>query len=129
MISANFQQLANFIWSVADLLRGLRLLKRYVAEGKDAERNRQRMDQIRASYIGYLDPVTLVPRSKLSLNRNNDDYYQRYLVPLEGHLPQRGFPASVHAMRKAFEWFERRLRDYVKSSADPGPRHGHRAIY
>lgn len=102
------------------VLGGLRLLKRYVAEGKDAERNRQRIEQIRASYIGYLDPVTLVPRSKLSLNRNNDDYYQRYLVPLEEHLPQRGFPASVHAMRKAFEWFERRLREHVKSSADPG---------
>jgi hypothetical protein len=102
------------------VVSGLRILKRLITEDKDADRNRQRMEQIRSSYIGYLDPVTLVPRSKLSLNRNNDDYYQRYLVPLEEHLPQRGFPASVHSMRKAFEWFERRLREQVKSAADPG---------
>jgi hypothetical protein len=102
------------------VLSGLRILKKLVHDGKDSERNRQRMEQIRSSYIGFLDPVTLVPRSKLTLNRNNDDYFQRYLVPLEEHLPQRGFSASVHAMRKAFEWFEKRLRDYVKASADPG---------
>jgi len=102
------------------VLGGLRILKRLIADGNDADRNRQRMEQIRASYIGYLDPVTLVPRSKLSLNRNNDDYYQHYLIPLADHLPQRGFPASVHAMRKAFEWFERRLRDHIRNAADPG---------
>jgi hypothetical protein len=102
------------------VLGGLRILNRYAAENKGAERNGQRIAQIRTSYIGYLDPVTLVSRSKLSLNRNNDDYYQRYLVPLEEHLPQRGFPASVHTMRKAFEWFERRLRDHVKTATDLG---------
>lgn len=102
------------------VLACLRILKRLITEGNDAGRNRQRMEQIRSSYIGYLDPVTLIPRSKLTLNRNNDDYYQRYLVPLEEHLPQRGFPASVHTMRKAFEWFERRLRDHIKPAADPG---------
>ncbi len=102
------------------VLSGLRILKKLVHDGKDSERNRQRMEQIRSSYIGFLDPVTLVPRSKLTLNRNNDDYFQRYLVPLEEHLPQRGFSVSVHAMRKSFEWFEKRLRDYVKASSDPG---------
>ena len=47
----------------------------------------RRAEQLRASYIGYLDPVTLVSRSKLTLNRHNDSFYQNYLVPLE-RLPQ-----------------------------------------
>ena len=102
------------------VLSGLRILKRLIQEGRDAERNHQRMEQIRSSYIGFLDPVTLIPRSKLVLNRNNDGYFQRYLVPLEAHLPQRGFPASVHTMRKASEWFEKRLHEYVKASIDQG---------
>ena len=102
------------------VLACLRILKRLIKDEKDAERNSQRMEQIRASYIGYLDPVTLVSRSKLTLNRNNDEYYQRYLVPLEDHLPQRGFAACVHTMRKAFEWFERRLHEHIKTAADPG---------
>ncbi|MEQ1914720.1 MAG: DUF262 domain-containing HNH endonuclease family protein [Sideroxydans sp.] len=62
-----------------------------------------------------LDPVTLVPRSKLTLNRNNNDYFQTYLVPL-GHLPVRGFKASEHGLRKAFEWFDTRVTQYLKES-------------
>lgn len=38
---------------------------------RDNSENRQRADQLRSSYIGYLDPVTLIPQSKLTLNRNN----------------------------------------------------------
>lgn len=82
--------------------------------GIDAEDNRRRMEQLRQSYIGYLDPVTLVPRTKLSLNRNNDAYYRDYLVPLQ-QLPQRGLRASEHQLRKAFEWFYRQVREeYTK---------------
>lgn len=53
----------------------------------------RRAMQFRTNYIGYLDPVSLVPRSKLTLNRNNDRFYQEYLVPLE-RMPQRGLNAS-----------------------------------
>jgi len=61
----------------------------------------RRARQLRNNYIGYLDPVTLVPRSKLTLNRHNDRFYQNYLVPLE-RLPQRGLNASEHLLRRAF---------------------------
>ncbi len=94
----------------------LKNLQSLIAENKDADRNRQRLEQIRQTYIGYLDPVTLVARSKLTLNRNNDTYYQTYLIPL-GHLPQRGFRASEHLLRKAFEWFDRRVREYSRQHA------------
>lgn len=102
------------------VLAGLRQLQRLILEGRDPERTRQRLEGLRQTYIGYLDPVTLVPRSKLSLNRNNDTYYQTYLVPLAGSLPQRGLKASEHNLRKAFEWFDRRIREYVKAETDPG---------
>lgn len=102
------------------VLAAMRLLKKLVAEGRNADNNQKRLEQLRATYIGYLDPVTLITRNKLSLNRNNDAYYRDYLVTLADHLPQRGFPASTHAMRKGFEWFERRLRDHVKQESDPG---------
>jgi hypothetical protein len=102
------------------VLAALKQLKRLISEGRDVERTAKRIEGLRQTYIGYLDPVTLVARSKLSLNRNNDNYYQTYLVPLADHLPQRGFKASEHNLRKAFEWFDRRLRDYCKGRADPG---------
>jgi hypothetical protein len=90
----------------------LRNLQRLIAEGETPDQNSARLDQIRQSYIGYLDPVTLVPRSKLNLNRNNDSYYQQYLVPLSA-LPKYGFKATEHSMRKASEWFESRLKSLV----------------
>ena len=97
------------------VLAALKNLQRLIADNNQPEHNQQRLDQIRQTYIGYLDPVTLISRTKLTLNRNNDHYFQTYLVQL-GHLPQRGFRASEHSLRKAFEWFEKRVRDYAKKS-------------
>ena len=71
---------------------------------------RRRAEQLRGNYIGYLDPVSLVSRSKLTLNRHNDRFYQNYLVPLE-HLPQRGLNASEHLLRRAFLWFRDRIEE------------------
>jgi len=102
------------------VLAVLKNLQRIIAEGTDAERNRQRLEQIRQTYVGYLDPVTLVPRSKLVLNRNNDHYFQTYLVPL-GPLPVRGFRAAAHSRRNALEWLEKRVADHVsKAEGDKG---------
>ena len=93
----------------------LKNLQRQIDAGNDADANRQRIDQIRQTYVGYLDPVTLVSRPKLTLNRNNNSYYQDYLAPL-GHLPVRGFRASEHLLRKAFEWFDRHIVELLKKS-------------
>jgi hypothetical protein len=102
------------------VLAALRLLARYSREGENSEANQKRAEQLRATYIGYLDPVTLTARNKLALNRNNDGYYRDYLVTLAGHLPQRGFPVSTQTMRKGFEWFEAHLIEHVKGDLDPG---------
>jgi hypothetical protein len=102
------------------VLAVLKNIQRLISESKNPAPNKQRLDQIRQTYVGYLDPVTLVSRSKLTLNRNNDTYFQTYIVPL-GHLPVRGFRASEHSLRKAFEWFESRIREYaVKAGGDEG---------
>lgn len=97
------------------VLAVLKNMQRLIDAGNEPQANKQRIDQIRQTYVGYLDPVTLVSRPKLTLNRNNNSYYQDYLVPL-GHLPQRGFRASEHLLRKAFEWFDRRVAELLKES-------------
>ncbi len=74
------------------------------------EDNRRRAEQLRNSFIGYLDPVTLVPQTKLTLNRNNDAFYRDRLVPLQS-LPQRGLRLSEHLLRKGFEWFYKRISE------------------
>lgn len=90
------------------ILAGLAYLNELVAADLDGENNQLRQQQLRNSYIGYVDPVTLIPRSKLELNRHNNRFYQTYLVPLE-HIPKRGLNISEHQLRKAFGWFKERL--------------------
>lgn len=95
----------------------LKNLQRLVSKNEsEAEANQRRLEQIQQTYVGYLDPVTLVSRPKLELNRNNNHYYQNHLVPL-GHLPQRGLRASEHTLRKAFEWFDREVGKYISSGS------------
>jgi hypothetical protein len=94
------------------ILAGLGHLSDLVASGLDSERNDRRREQLQNSYIGYLDPVSLVPQSKLQLNRHNNRFYQTYLVPLE-KLPQRGLNASEHLLRKAFSWFGDKIKSRI----------------
>lgn len=104
------------------VLAVLKNIQRLIDAKNEAEPNTRRLNQIRQTYVGYLDPVTLIARPKLTLNRNNNNYYQTYLVPLE-RLPQRGFRASEHLLRKAFEWFDKRVADYLRASTgDEGKR-------
>ena len=101
------------------ILAGLSYLNDLAEAGLDADKNRRRLKQLRSSYIGYVDPVSLVAKSKLELNRHNDGFYQTYLVPLE-KLPQRNLNASEHKLRKAFIWFKEKFKDRYKSQPDSG---------
>lgn len=101
------------------ILAALGHLRDLVTAALDAENNAKRKEQLRSSYIGYLDPVSLVPRSKLELNRHNNRFYQTYLVPLE-KLPQRGLNASEHLMRKAFNYFKERIKEQAGTTAESG---------
>jgi hypothetical protein len=84
-------------------------LRRLVEFKVDPEDNQRRIDELRKTYIGFLDPVTLISSSKLTLNRHNNQLYQTYLVPLD-RAPRRNLKASEHLLRKGYEWFEERVR-------------------
>ncbi|MGE0824693.1 MAG: DUF262 domain-containing protein [Candidatus Binatia bacterium] len=108
------QRLTTLSLLVLAILKNLQTL---AESGAEAENNRRRIEQLRQTYIGFLDPVSLVPQSKLTLNRNNDAYYQNFLVPLV-KPPQRGLKASEHLLRKAFEWFVDAVRKRYAGTQD-----------
>ena len=101
------------------ILAGLSHLNALIQGQFDAEKNQIRLQSLRSSYIGYLDPISLVSHSKLSLNRHNDAFYQNYLAPLHP-LPQRGLNASEHLLRKAFLWLLERLKQRVGNDEESG---------
>ena len=101
------------------LLAGLSYLQDLASAGIDADNNLKRQSQLQSSYIGYVDPVTLVSHPKLELNRHNNNFYQTYLVPLE-KLPKRRLNASEHQLRKAFDWFKEQLTNRFSSVDNSG---------
>lgn len=108
------------------VLAVLKQLQRLIDEGQSPDANRQRLEVLRRTYVGTLDPVSLATKSKLTLNRNNDSYFQQYLVPLQ-RLPQRRLRLSEQSLRKAFEWFDQRVEEYLR--AHPGDQGTHLAQF
>ena len=65
------------------IIASLYYLKELVEADNHSEDNQRRLDALRSSYIGALDPVSLTVENKLTLNRNNQDYFKTYLASLE----------------------------------------------
>ena len=91
------------------ILSTLKCLKEIVDSGIEAENNLKRKDSLLNSYIGYMDPVTLISNNKLKLNRNSDDYYKQHLVLLK-ELPLRNTNSSEKHMRECFNWYYDRIK-------------------
>jgi len=96
------------------ILSTLKCLKELVDSGVEAENNLKRKDSLLNSYIGYVDPVTLISNNKLKLNRNSDDYYKQHLVLLK-ELPLRNTNSSEKHMRECFNWYYDRIKKEFNS--------------
>ena len=103
------------------ILASLTVFRKLADQGMDSERNIKRLEQFQSSYIGYVDPVTLVSRPKLTLNRQTDDFYQTKIVSLSVESRPRNLNASEKQLLKAFRFFEERLaREYGAATEHAG---------
>lgn len=96
------------------ILATLKCLKGLIDSDVDAENNKKRKDSLLNSYIGYVDPVTLISNNKLKLNRNSDEYYRQHLVLLKD-LPLRNTNASEKHMRECFFWYYDKIQKEFKT--------------
>lgn len=85
----------------------LNKLQKLVDQGQDVDSNKTRIELIRGKYIGFQNPVTLSVSNKLSLNRNNSDYFKRLTSNLEPSNP-RVLAYTNKLIRNAFKYFETR---------------------
>ena len=84
---------------------------------KEKEDNKKRAENIRSTYIGNMDMLTLTSVNKLVLNRNNDHFYRTYLSPLQ-EMPKRGLKASEKLLKSAFETFKAYLGAKYKTAEE-----------
>ncbi|TAD82003.1 MAG: DUF262 domain-containing protein [Bacteroidetes bacterium] len=96
------------------ILATLKSLQNLIDTGTDAENNSKRKASLLNSYIGYIDPVTLISNNKLKLNRNGDAYYKQHLVLLKD-LPLRNINTSEKQLRDCFNWYFERIKKTFQS--------------
>lgn len=95
------------------ILATLKALQQLADNNIDRENNLKRKESLLNSYIGYVDPVTLISNNKMKLNKNSDDYYRQYIVLLKD-LPLRNTNTSEKHMRDCFNWyFDKINKDYT----------------
>ena len=86
-------------------------LRELAALGVEPEANRERAALLRGSFIGAKQPGSLVEASKLTLNRNDDDFYQGTLVQLERPASERSLGDSEKQLWGAFRYFSKRISE------------------
>jgi hypothetical protein len=104
--------LSLLVLAVIDRLHDLSRL------GVDASSNRQRAEALRARFIGEKDPASLVESSKLTLNDNDDAFYQDYLVQLRAPLNPRGLSKSNKLLWQCFVYFRRQVERWAVGTLD-----------
>ncbi len=90
------------------ILAAIKAIQKLIDKGIEVEDNQKRIDTLKATYIGNMDPVSLEYDNILILNRNNNAYYKDYIVKL-GDLKIRNTSYTEKLMRKCFEWYEKRV--------------------
>jgi len=86
-------------------------LRELADDGVEPDANRERAALLRGSYIGAKQPGSLVEASKLTLNRNDEDFYQGTLVQLEKPASERSLGDSEKQLWGAFKYFARRIAE------------------
>jgi len=94
-----------------------RLLKEWAEEGIEKELNEERRKEEIRRYLGNVDTTAtgtgsflpIIP--KLTLNRNNDNFYQSYLMQLREPATLGKQKPSVKLMQQAFNFFYDKLKD------------------
>lgn len=96
------------------VLAALKILEEWSERGIEPELNKQRGEELRRTFIGYKSPSSLTTTPKLSLNKNNDDFFQSYLLRLRNPSNKSKLRPSQLQLWKAFEYFHKALSQHFK---------------
>lgn len=78
----------------------------------ESEKNQERITELRNRFLGYKDPASLIPTSKLFLNRNNDNFYQSFLLRLRKPSNISKLKPSEKLLWKAFQYFHGKIKEH-----------------
>ena len=83
----------------------------------ERDENLERINRLRALFLGDKDPGSLIYSSKLFLNENNDSFYQTYLLQLRQPINEKSLPDSDKLMWEAFKFFYGQINKQFKDNS------------
>lgn len=92
------------------------LFDKWSKEGVDAADNKIRFEKITERYLGNFSTSKLSISPKLTLNRNNDDYYKSWLLKLRPPIALSKLKPSQRLMQKAFNYYFDQLNEKFKDN-------------
>lgn len=96
----------------------IKLLGDWANEGIAPEENRKRQELLRTKFTDQTDPSSLIPTSKLFLNKNNDDFYKSRLLRLRPPTNMSKLKPSERNLWKAFKYFENKVDPHFALQKD-----------
>jgi len=87
------------------------LLKEWSEKGIETDNNRVRLDKITERYLGNFSASKLTISPKITLNRNNDDYYKSWLLKLRRPVSLAKLKPSQRLLQNAFNYFFEKLAE------------------
>lgn len=94
----------------------IKLLKDWAEEKIETDDNTIRYEEERKRYIGNFSTSRLTTDPKLKLNRNNNDFYQSYLLNLRKPPAISKLKKSQQLLQKAFDYFYEQLAEKFKNN-------------
>ncbi|MBI4650958.1 DUF262 domain-containing protein [Candidatus Desantisbacteria bacterium] len=88
----------------------IQLITELIENDVDRKNNEERKKLLMDSFLGYKDPASLIAKSKLTLNRNNNDFYQSYLMRLRKPTTKSKLKPSERLLIDAFEYFYGKIK-------------------
>ncbi len=85
------------------------LLKKWVDEGVESDDNKIRHEKITERYLGNFSASKLTLSPKLTLNRNNDDFYKSWLMSSRIPPTLKSLKPSQRLLQLAFDYFLSKL--------------------
>jgi uncharacterized protein with ParB-like and HNH nuclease domain len=92
------------------------LFNKWSVEGIDSEDNRIRFEKITERYLGNFSTSKLSISPKITLNRNNDDFYKSWLLKLRQPSALSKLKPSQRLMQKAFNYYFDQLNEKFKTN-------------
>lgn len=100
------------------VLATIKLIQDLVGKEIDIEFNKERISLLSSKFLGDKDPASLTYSAKLSLNENNNSFYQSHLMVFRSPNNERTLRDSDKLLWQAYNFFRNSLKIYFDKTAD-----------